>query len=589
MDLLESLDPYQSDGEDLEAEYVDGSDVQVIPLSKRQPLNLFDVVMDKSGPEEADLIDIEFIDNSSAFQTTQKQDISWTRRSFVTKKFDFIPPEVDVNVIDPKLSPLYYFFKYIPKSLFEQMATYTNLYAEQSDANRFHNTSAPEMIKFFGINILMGNLKLGRLKTYWDRDLGIDYVNDAMTYDRFIQLRSNIHFVDKRNIPEDCQDKFVLVRPLIDSIRNRCLEKEVEEFVCIDEQIIPFKGRLNIKQYVKGKPSPWGVKNFVLCGKSGYPYDFVLYQGKDSDISVFDVNKYGFGTAVVIHLMKRITKTGHTLYCDNYFTSYQLFEIMHNLKINAAGTVRINRFKSPPLLSDKDLKLKGRGCSDEVVSTDGKVVVVKWQDNRSVHIASNYVGKGKEVVVSRWDKKKARYVDIKQPEVVNDYNFAMGGVDLLDQYISYYRIFIKSKKWTLRIISHFIDFASVISWIEYKEDYKNLGEDSSQMLDLYHFRLRLAKLLVTANHNKRGRPPANQDPVNTQPNIKKSRNEVRPLDDIRHDGFDHLPQHDSEQKSASRCKFPNCQGKSRVFCGKCKVHLCLNSRKNCFHSYHVST
>lgn len=84
----------------------------------------------------------------------------------------------------------------------------------------------------------------------------------------------------------------------------------------------------------------------------------------------------------------------------------------------------------------------------------------------------------------------------------------------------------------------------------------------------------------------RGRPKS-QDPVMTPPDSKKSRHEIRPLFDLRYDGFDHLPLHD-ENKNASRCKFEGCDGKSRVFCSKCAVHLCLNSRKNCFHAYHVS-
>jgi hypothetical protein len=44
----------------------------------------------------------------------------------------------------------------------------------------------------------------------------------------------------------------------------------------------------------------------------------------------------------------------------------------------------------------------------------------------------------------------------------------MGGFDLLDQLISFYRIFIKSKKWTLRVVDYFIEVAFCASWIQYK-------------------------------------------------------------------------------------------------------------------------
>ncbi|GFU01427.1 hypothetical protein NPIL_479221 [Nephila pilipes] len=44
----------------------------------------------------------------------------------------------------------------------------------------------------------------------------------------------------------------------------------------------------------------------------------------------------------------------------------------------------------------------------------------------------------------------------------------MGGVDFLDRVISYCRICARTKKGTIRVIMHFIDFAIVASWIEYR-------------------------------------------------------------------------------------------------------------------------
>ncbi len=35
--------------------------------------------------------------------------------------------------------------------------------------------------------------------------------------------------------------------------------------VTIDEAMIPFKGRLRFKQYMKDKPTKWGIKVFVLA------------------------------------------------------------------------------------------------------------------------------------------------------------------------------------------------------------------------------------------------------------------------------------------------------------------------------------
>lgn len=75
-----------------------------------------------------------------------------------------------------------------------------------------------------------------------------------MPIDWFFQLRNNLHIIDNNSIPRDNTDRLIEVRPLYDSVRKRCLEQTIS----VDEQIVPFRGKLEIKQYVKGKPE-WGI------------------------------------------------------------------------------------------------------------------------------------------------------------------------------------------------------------------------------------------------------------------------------------------------------------------------------------------
>lgn len=121
---------------------------------------------------------------------------------------------------------------------------------------------------------------------------------------------------------------------------------------------------------------------------------------------------------------------------DNYFTTYNVLEVLAEKKIHAAGKARLCRFANPPLKADKEMSKKMQGNHDEVRSRDGKVVLVKWFDNRSVMLASNFVGVGDEDEVEKWDKKQRQFVKVKHPEVVKKYNKGMGGVDKLDQLIS---------------------------------------------------------------------------------------------------------------------------------------------------------
>jgi len=89
--------------------------------------------------------------------------------------------------------------------------------------------------------------------------------------------------------------------------------------MCIDEQIVPFNGQLNIKQYMQNKPYKWGLKVFLLCGSSGLVYDGFVYQGKTNHLDEETVAEYGVTVAIVVHLCQRVPEQlNHKLFADNY-------------------------------------------------------------------------------------------------------------------------------------------------------------------------------------------------------------------------------------------------------------------------------
>ena len=77
--------------------------------------------------------------------------------------------------------------------------------------------------------------------------------------------------------------------------------------------------------------------------------------------------------------------------------------------------------------------------------------------------------------------------------MVKEYNLFMGGVDLLDGLISYYRITLRSRKWYLKIFFHFIDLGIVTAWIRYKADMQIAGMEKKDILDSLGFRAEVAE------------------------------------------------------------------------------------------------
>lgn len=376
------------------------TDIEIIQEKVKYHTQLIDTIMEhEQSEDEIELeveveenipdqiynqLDEEFIDieegeidlneETPAFNITARNDIQWRKQNYIPEPcfFHHTAPEV-VN-----RTPYEIFSKYITKALIIEMSTFTNIYALQKGAT-FKHADPEEILKLIGVHILMGIMKFPQLRMYWNSALKVNSISSCMTRDRFFQLRTNLHLIDNNTIPSNCEDKLIKVRPIIDAVRKRCLQIPVEEVVSVDEQMIPFKGHFSVKQYIKNKPKPWGIKIFVLAGKTGFPYDFIVYQGASTNISSFDKVTLGFGAATVLHLIKRLSQPGHQLYFDNYFSTYQLFEILKEKKINATGTVRVNRFNKPSFSSDLIMKKKGRGTSEEMASRDGKIVIVKWQ------------------------------------------------------------------------------------------------------------------------------------------------------------------------------------------------------------------
>ncbi|KAJ8937302.1 hypothetical protein NQ314_011941 [Rhamnusium bicolor] len=60
--------------------------------------------------------------------------------------------------------------------------------------------------------------------------------------------------------------------------------KKPGEVFSIDESMVPFRGRLIIKQYIPNKSSKYGVKIFKICDEKGYTYDSIMYKGKSGEL-----------------------------------------------------------------------------------------------------------------------------------------------------------------------------------------------------------------------------------------------------------------------------------------------------------------
>ena len=213
----------------------------------------------------------------------------------------------------------------------------------------------------------------------------------------------------------------------------------------------------------------------------------------------------------------------------------------------------------------------------------GKISVVKWYNNRAVTLASTFLLDNPKDLVKRWSKKKSTFIDASRPEIVKFYNKSMGRVDKHNFLMSLYRTAIKSRKWTLHVIFHYlnhlsgcccmwkaafapsylgaaaeaVNMAIINSWLEYKRDASCLVIPLKNQMDLLDFTFDIAEtvsfLKQKAASNKRGRPSGNS-PVIPSPK-KKLNPSIRPCKDVRFDGLNHMIERSSKQQ---KCKLEGC-------------------------------
>jgi len=98
-------------------------------------------------------------------------------------------------------------------------------------------------------------------------------------------------------------------------------------------------------------------------------------------------------------------------------------------------------------------------------ATSNDLLGVVWHDQRDVFLLSTAHNQSVTSVLKRLkgcrDKKS-----VACPTCIQDYNLYMGGVDLSDQYLSYYSLtHPKTLKWWKKIFWRMIDIAILDSWI----------------------------------------------------------------------------------------------------------------------------
>lgn len=332
-------------------------------------------------------------DSDNEEEISTAYNVNWQDPQGNHLKFDFdipfgVNPEIAAALVGSE--PIDFYLLFLDSNLLKLMVDQTNLYATQflssgediPKSSRIHAwepTSAPEMKKFVGILAYMGIVRLPSIRDYWSTKklFRVSVLSTVMSRNRFEMLLKFWHFNDNDNCPEgDRQHK---LEPLITSLLLKFQQSHTPGPVfCIDESLVPFRGRLIIKQYIPQKAHKYGVKVFKLYCSNGYTWNMKMYSGRERNVDCT------VPTKIVMDLSEKLLDQGRTAVTDNYYTSIELANKLLRRKTHLLATLRVNRKGNPTDVTKNKLKVGEMIGKD---NSDG-ICVMKWWDKRDVLMLS---------------------------------------------------------------------------------------------------------------------------------------------------------------------------------------------------------
>lgn len=220
-------------------------------------------------------------------------------------------------------------------------------YLNETESSTWSAVTLEEMKVFLGLAFAMGIIKKPTITSYWSTEplMKTEYFNKCMSRDRFLSILRYIRFSSPHDV--DRVDRNSRVSGILDLVNAICLKFVPSQRLSLDETLLLHKGRLQFRMFIRTKRARFGIKTFMLCDKSGYMLQSLVYYGAGTNMECNEAGteRLSKSEKIVIILLSKsnLLDKGYIITLDNWYNSARLAEFLWSRNTDLSGTVRPNR------------------------------------------------------------------------------------------------------------------------------------------------------------------------------------------------------------------------------------------------------
>ena len=412
---------------------------------------------------------------------------------------------------------------------------------------RWIEVTRPELYTYIGVVLLAGVYRSNKepIIHLWNKTSGRSVFPNSMSRNRFTDITRCLRFDDRETRAERRErDKLAPIRQVTDIIQRRCVANfRPSQNLCVDEQLVLYRGRCGFKVYMPSKPGKYGIKIWICADvDSSYCCNFDVYTGQ-----MGRGPEIGQGERVVLQLTEPYTGSGRNVTADHFFSPLHLARALLTRRMTYVGTLRKNK----PFLPAEFRGPAGMPRHASIFGFQRDVTIVKYipKARRSVALISTM---HYDAAVSEQDHQK--------PEIILSYNKCKGGVDNLDKMLRTYTCIRKTKRWPLALFGNLLDIAAYNAFVCFMNIHPNYERTKSHRRRI--FLERLAMELISQQEEPEAQNVPRRPIIAARPPVERRRRKRR---------CSECPRADDKKtpEECELCSRPICKDHTRRLCPAC--------------------